>query len=223
MEMLDNVLPQVADIAEESSSVVAGNSLLTFFSGVSREDERFIKDSMRWAEYQAVQRVNRRQAPGFWFEYYSASLQQLGWELGEPVRVAGREFEGDFLDAWSKSMERLLSSGRRQQMKKTFQLLEHNPAGFDLFADSVREWNDFVFSPAYYNYYKHLEIVISHVGLLDAQWTKRYLFWDVEYSRSQLEVYARRFMNTPKNMNARRAELTELVRDMRRNEFALSQ
>lgn len=158
-----------------------------------------------------------------WFEFYSGGLWSVGWGLEhDPVIIVEKNFSGDLLESWAKSLSWLVSRAKLKQVQETFQLLEHNIAGLDLFTESTREWGDFRFLPAQYNRYNELEIVISNVRLLSANWVSTYLFWDVEYSKSQLDIQSRRFVITPRQMDKYRADLSEAVRDMRIKEVELT-
>ena len=66
-------------LLDGGASVVMGGNLLSFLSGVAKIDQRFIKDSMRWAEFRADQRHNRKHEPAAWFEFYSGVLWSVGW------------------------------------------------------------------------------------------------------------------------------------------------
>lgn len=220
---MNDTLQQTHQLSEESSSTVLGSNLLAFLSGLTKQDKQYIKDSMRWAEYRADLRHSRSREPGPWFEFYSGVLWSVGWGLEhEPVIIVEKDFSGDLLESWSKSLSTQLSRAKLRQMTETFQLLEHNTAGLDLFADSARQWGDFRFSPAQYNRYNELEIVISNVRLLNANWVSTYLFWDVEHSRSQLDIQCRRFVITPRQMDKCRAELSAAVKEMRMREIELT-
>ncbi|AXI59544.1 hypothetical protein DLD99_03360 [Pseudomonas kribbensis] len=205
----------------ESSSVLNSN-LLAFFAGLSRQDKQYVKDSMRWAEYQADLRSDRKRTPVTWFEFYSGVLWSVGWGLEQdPVIVVDKHFSGGLLDSWASSLSTLLSREKIRRMRETFQLLEYHPAGMELFAQSTREWGDFRFFPAQYNRHSELEIVISNVRLLSSNWASKYLFWDLEYAKSQLDIQARRFVITPRAMDKYRANLTEAVKDLRQREIEL--
>jgi hypothetical protein len=207
----------------ESSSTVLGSNLLAFFPGLSRRDKQYIKDSMRWAQFKADLRHDRKREPAQWFEFYSGWLWSVGWGLEhEPVIIVDENFSGDLLRSWAKSLSGLVSRAKLKQVQETFQLLEHNVAGLDLLTESARQWGDFRFLPAQYNRHGELEIVISNVRLLSANWVSTYLFWDVEYSKSQLDIQARRFVITPRQMDKYRADLSEAVREMRIKEIELT-
>ncbi|MHB2245858.1 hypothetical protein [Pseudomonas fitomaticsae] len=210
-------------LSDGGSSSVLNSNLLAFLSGLSRQDKQYIKDSMRWAEYQADLRSDRKRNPVAWFEFYSGGLWSVGWGLEQdPVIVVDKNFSGDLLDSWASSLSTLLSREKIRRMRETFQLLEFHPAGMDLFAQSTREWGDFRFSPAQYNRHSELEIVISNVRLLSSNWASRYLFWDLEYAKSQLDIQARRFVIRSRTMDKYRADLTEAVREMRQREIELA-
>lgn len=220
---MNDTQQSISQLSGESSATVLGSNLLAFFSGLSRQDKQYIKDSMRWAQFQADLRHDRRRAPVQWFEFYSGGLWSVGWGLEhEPVIIVDKNFSGDLLESWAKSLSGLVSRAKLKQVQETFQLLEHNVAGLDLFTESARQWGDFRFLPAQYNRHNELEIVISNVRLLSANWVSTYLFWDVEYSKSQLDIQSRRFVITPRQMNKYRADLSEAVREMRIKEIELT-
>lgn len=210
-------------LLDGGASVVMGCNLLSFLSGVTKEDQRFIKDSMRWAEYRADQRHNRKHESAAWFEFYSGVLWSVGWGLEyEPVIVADKDFSGNVLDAWAKSVSSLISRPKIAAMKETFQLLESSPAGIDALSDGARAWGDLRFSPAQYNPQKELEIVISNVRFLQADWSSTYLFWTVQHTGSQLDIQSRRFAIKPRQINEYRARLSEAVLEMRMAEIELT-
>jgi hypothetical protein len=210
-------------LLDGSASFVMGGNLLSFLTGVAKEDQRFIKDSMRWAEYRADQRHNRKHEPAAWFEFYSGVLWSVGWGLEyQPVIVADKNFSGDVLEKWANSVSSMISRSKIAAMKETFQLLEFSSAGIDLLSDGTRAWGDFRFSPAQYNAQKELEIVISNVRFLQADWSSTYLFWTVQHSGSQLDIQSRRFAIKPRQMNEYRARLSEAVLEMRTAEIELT-
>ncbi|CAI8925499.1 hypothetical protein [Pseudomonas sp. IT-P395] len=210
-------------LLDGGASVVMGGNLLTFLSGVAREDQRFIKDSMRWAEYRADQRHNRKHESAAWFEFYSGVLWSIGWGLEyEPVIVADKNFSGNVLDTWAKSVSTLISRSKIAAMKETFQLLECSSAGIDALSDSTRAWGDFRFSPAQYNAQKELEIVVSNVRFLQADWSSNYLFWTIQHSGSQLDIQSRRFAIKPRQVEEYRARLSAAVLEMRMTEIELT-
>ncbi|MDI2142867.1 MULTISPECIES: hypothetical protein [unclassified Pseudomonas] len=207
---------------EVSSSSVVESNLLAFFSGVSHQEKQYIKDSMRWAEYQANLRHDRQRRPVDWFEFYSGTLWSVGWELeGAPVIVVENNFSGNVLDIWAKSMSTLLSRGKISQMRETFKLLETHPEGLDLLTQSTRKLGDFSFSPAFYNSSQELEMVISNVRMLSNNWGSRYLFWEVDHSMSKLDIQSRRLVVTSKKMDQHRSGLSDAVKEMRRKEIEL--
>jgi hypothetical protein len=210
-------------LLDGGASVVMGGNLLSFLSGVAKVDQRFIKDSMRWAEFRADQRHNRKHEPAAWFEFYSGVLWSVGWGLEyEPVIVADKNFTGNVLDKWAQSVSTLISRSKISAMKETFQLLEFSPAGIDVLSDGARAWADFRFSPAQYNAQKELEIVISNVRFLHADWSSNYLFWTVQHSGAQLDIQSRRFAIKPRQMEEYRARLSEAVLEMRTAEIELT-
>lgn len=206
-----------------SGSAVMGSNLLNFFSGVTRQDKQFIKDSMRLAEYRADQRFNRKQSSSDWFEFYSGVLWSVGWSLEHaPVIVVDKNFTGDVLEAWAKSLSTQLSRETVKRMRESFQLLEHNTAGTEMLTDGMRKWGDFRFSPAQYNFHKELEIVVSNVRLVDSEWSSTYLFWEIFQSRSQLDIQSRRFVTSLREMDKYRDSLIAAVREIRFREIELS-
>ena len=220
---MSTIQQQINPLSDDGSSTVLGSNVLSFFTGLTREDKQFIKNSMRWAEYQADQRFNRKQACADWFEFYSGVMWSVGWGLEHaPVIVADRNFSGDVLEVWAKSLSTQLSREKVRRMKETFQLLEHNPGAIELFTDSTRKWGDFRFSPAQYNLHKELEIVISNVRLLSSEWVSTYLFWNIRHTTSQLDIQSRRFVTTPQQMDKYRDVLAESLREMRMSEIELS-
>lgn len=205
-----------------SGSAVMGSNLLNFFSGVTRQDKQFIKDSMRLAEYRADERFNRKQSSSDWFEFYSGVLWSVGWSLEHaPVIVVDKHFTGDLIEAWAQSLSKLLSRETVKRMKESFQLLENNTAGTEMLTDGLRKRGDFRFSPAQYSFNKELEIVVSNVRLVDSEWSSTYLFWDILQSRSQLDIQSRRFVTSVREMDKSRDSLMAAVREIRLNEIAL--
>lgn len=210
-------------LSDESSSTVMGSNVLSFFAGLTHADKQFIKNSMRWAEYRADQRFNRKRSSADWFEFYSGVMWSVGWGLEHaPVIVAARDFSGDVLEMWANSLSTQLSREKVSRMKETFQRLEYNPGAIELFTDSTRKWGDFRFSPAQYNFHKELEIVISNVRLLSSEWVSTHLFWNLRHTTSQLDIQSRRFVITPRQMDRYRDSLAESLREMRMKEIELS-
>lgn len=210
-------------LPDEGCSAVMGSNLLSFFVDVTREDKRFIKNSMRWAEYKADLRLDRKREPAAWFEYYSGVMWSVGWRLDHaPVIVSDKDFFGDVLDAWAKSLSAQLSREKVRRMKETFQMLELDSNGVEIFTNSTRKWGDFRFSPASYNLHKELEIVISNVRLVSSEWFSTYLFWTVKHEGSQLDIQSRRFVITPDQIEKYREQLSLAVVEMRLGEIELA-
>lgn len=216
--------PVNADLSSGgSASVIMGSNLLKFLSGVARQDQRFIKDSMRLAEYRADQRFDRKKSSSDWFEYYSGVLWSVGWSLEHaPVIVVDKNFTGDVLEAWAKSVSKQLSKATVASMRETFQLAEDSTAGTEMLTDSLRKFGDFRFSPARYNFHKELEIVVSNVRLIDSSWSSNYLFWKILQTRSQLDIQSRRFVTSLREMDKYRDSLIAAVREMRVREIDLA-
>lgn len=216
--------PVNADLSSGgSASVIMGSNLLKFLSGVARQDQRFIKDSMRLAEYRADQRFDRKKSSSDWFEYYSGVLWSVGWSLEHaPVIVVDKNFTGDVLEAWAKSLSKQLSKATVASMRETFQLAEDSTAGTEMLTDSLRKFGDFRFSPAQYNFHKELEIVVSNVRLIDSSWSSNYLFWKILQTRSQLDIQSRRFVTSLREMDKYRDSLIAAVREMRVREIELA-
>lgn len=217
-------LPVNTDLSSgDNASVVMGGNLLKFLSGVTRQDQRFIKDSMRLAEYRADQRFNRKKSSSDWFEYYSGVLWSVGWSLEHaPVIVVDKNFTGDLLEAWAKSLSKQLSKATVTSMREAFQLAENNTAGTEMLTDGLRKFGDIRFSPAQYNFHKELEIVISNVRLIDSSWSSNYVFWKILQTRSQLDIQSRRFVTSLREMDKNRDSLTAAVREIRVREIELS-
>lgn len=210
-------------LSDGVASAVMGGNLLSFLPGVAKADQRFIKDSMHWAEHKADLRHNRQRGSAEWFEFYSGVMWSVGWSLeDQPVIVADKDFSENVPDVWAKSVSPLISRSKVAAMKETFQLLELNPTGIDVLADDTRAWGDFRFSPAEYNMHGELEIVISSVRLLDVNWSSDYLFWNIRQAGSQLDMQSRRFVIKPQQMNERRDALNAAVLDMRLKEIELT-
>ncbi len=210
-------------LSDESNSAVQGGNLLSFFSEVSREDKRFIKNSMRWAEHNADLRFNRKLESANWFEFYSGQLWSVGWGLEhEPVIVSEKSIIGDVVEIWAKSLSTLLSREKVRAMKASFQLLEFDPAAIEVFTSSTRKFGDFRFSPAQYNRYTELEIVISNVRLLSSEWASTYLFWNLQHNGSQLDIQSRRFVIKPAQIDKYRERLNAAVAELRVKEIELA-
>lgn len=210
-------------VVGNDGSVAMGNNLLLFLPGTDTQDRKFIKDSLCWAEYQADRYHHRRRDPAAWFERYSGELWSVGWSLEHaPVIVVDRHFSGDVLDAWAKSVANEVSRVTAQQMKETFQKLEHEPRAVDLVTASSSKWGDFRFLPARRNVHNELEIVLSNVRLLSLEWNRNYFFWNVPYSATQLDIQSRRFVTTAKEIKKHSAALSEAVAELRFREIQLS-
>jgi hypothetical protein len=210
-------------LPDEGCSAVMGSNLLSFFSDVTKEDKRFIKNSMRWAECEADLRFNRRRESAAWFEHYSGVMWSVGWSLDHaPVIVSDRNFSGDVLQVWEKSLSMQLSREKLKRMKETFQSLELDLNGTDVFTSSTQKTGDFRFSPAGYNLHKELEIVISNVRLLSSEWVSTYLFWKIKHEGSQLDIQSRRFVITPGQINKYREQLNLAVIERRLREVELA-
>ncbi|RON70728.1 hypothetical protein BK671_06525 [Pseudomonas fluorescens] len=221
--IMSDTQQQIDSLSGGSSSVVMGSNVLSFLSGVSRQDQQFIKDSMRLAEYRADNLFNRKLEPARWFEFYSGVLWSVGWGLEHaPVIIADNDFSGAVLDVWAKSMSTLLSREKIKQMKETFQLLEYDVAGVEVFTDSTRKWGDFRFAPAQYNVHKELELVISNVRLINNEWVSTYLFWNITHGSAQLDIQSRRFVTKRREMDKYRDLLAAAVREFRVKEIELS-
>jgi hypothetical protein len=209
--------------SEGSGSEVMGNNLVSFFGNLSREDKRFVKDSMRWAEHRADQLHSRDREPAQWFDFYSGVLWSVGWGLEhEPVIIAEKNYSGDVFEVWEKSMSMLLSRNKRAAMKNTFLLLEHNPLSIDELKNSSLKYSDFRFVPVDCNRYGELEIVISNVRFLSHEWSSNYLFWKIRHTGSQLDIRCRRFVIKPQEINKYREQLSAAVFGMRLKEIELT-
>ncbi|QKV62125.1 hypothetical protein HUW52_04220 [Pseudomonas sp. 43A] len=206
-----------------SDAAVMGSNFLTFMSGVARQDQRFIKDSMRLAEYRADLRYNRKQSSADWFEYYSGVLWSIGWSLEHaPVIVVEKSFTGDVLDAWEKSLSGQLSKATVRSMRESFQLLRNDTAGTEMMTDGLRKEGDFRFSPAQYNFHKELEVVVTNVRLIESNGSSTYLFWNIFQTRAQLDIQSRRFVTSFREMDKHREFLIAAVREIRVREIELS-
>lgn len=210
-------------LSDESNSVVQDGNLLSFFSEVSREDKRFIKNSMRWAEHNADLRFNRKLESAKWFEFYSGHLWSVGWGLEhEPVIFSDKRFSGDVVEIWANSLSKLLSREKVRAMKASFQLLEFDPVAIDVFTSSTRKFGDFRFSPAQYNRYTELEIVISNVRFVSSEWASTYLFWNLQHNGSQLDIQSRRFVINRAQIEKYRERLNTAVAELRVREIELA-
>ncbi|GLH41771.1 hypothetical protein GRW89_20300 [Pseudomonas moraviensis] len=220
---MSDVLNSISALPNQGSATVMGNNLLSFFSGLTPEDKRFVKDSMRWAEYRADLRHNRNSEPAAWFEYYSGVLWSVGWSLEQaPVIHVDKNFTGNALDVWARSLSQQLSREKVGLMKEAFHMLETHSDAIDVFRGSAREWSDFRFSPAQYNFNRELEIVVSNVRLLDAKWSSTYLFWTIQHTGSELDIRSRRFLIRSAAINENRLQLAAAVLDMRTREIELA-
>ncbi|MFJ2712078.1 hypothetical protein ACIOZM_14475 [Pseudomonas sp. NPDC087346] len=214
---------QFQALAESGGSLVMGSSVMTFFDGLSRQDKQFVKDSIGLAEYQADLLYDRKRDPGNWFEYYTGALWSVGWSLEHDAKViVDRDFSGDVLDTWATALSLEVSRATVKKVTETFQLLEGSAEGVELLTGSARKWGDFRFLPVQYNMHKELEIVLSNVRLLSLEWNSSYLFWKVRYSQSQLDMHARRFVITPRQMDMHRSKLSAAVIELRQKEIELA-
>lgn len=210
-----------SSIEPESASVL-DNKLVAFFPGLSRQDKQYIKNSLRWAEYQADLRYSRKIEPAQWFEHLSGRLWSVGWSLEHaPVQVVQSNYPANLLDHWAKALSTQVSRARLEKIKHTFGALEHDRSALQLFAERAQQSGDFRFLPAEYNRAKELEIVVTNVRLLSSNWSSGFLFWEVEHPAAQLDIRVRRFSARPREMDKYRNVLAEAVRDMRFSELEL--
>lgn len=220
---ISNARKQFQSFAEGGGSLVMGSNVMTFFDGVAGQDKQFVKDSICLAEYQADLACDRKRDPGKWFEQYTGKLWAVGWSLEHSAKIiVDRDFSGDVLGTWATALSQELSRATVKKVKETFQLLEGNTEGIELLTGNTRKWGDFRFMPVQYNMHKELEIVLSNVRLLSVEWNSFYLFWKVRYSQSQLDMHARKFVITPRQMDAHRSKLRAAVAELRQKEIELA-
>ncbi len=217
----DAVQREVLSVAPSAS--LLDNRMLAFFAGLSIEDRQYIKNSLRWAEYQANLRFDRKLEPADWFEHVSGRLWSVGWSLEHaPVEVIDHRYKGSLLDSWSKALSTQVSRARLKLIKDSFGFLEHDRSALAFFTERAQQSGDFRFMPAEYNRAGELEIVLTNVRLLSTNWSSTVLFWDVEHPQSQLDIRARRFSARPREMDKYRVMLADAVRNMRFSEITLT-
>jgi hypothetical protein len=205
------------------SASVLDNNLLAFFPGLSMADKQYIKNSMRWAEWRADLRHDRKRNPVEWFEYYSGMLWSVGWSLEyQPVVVVDNHYTGSLMDSWSKALSTQVSRAKLALIRETFSALEHDRSALDLLTAKAQQSGDFRFLPAEYNRRGELEMLITNVRLLSSNWSSTFLFWEVEHPTAQLDIRVRRFAIKPREMNKFRENLEAEVKKMRLTELELT-
>ncbi|MGE8176112.1 hypothetical protein [Pseudomonas fluorescens] len=210
-------------LPEEKSASILDNNLLAFSPGLSRQDKKYIKNSLRWAEHCADLRYNRKLSPAQWFEHYSGILWSVGWSLEhKPVEISDINYSGNLVESWSKALSTQVSRAKLNLIKETFGFLEHDRSALDLFTERAQQSGDFRFLPAEFNRLNELEILITHVQLLSSNWSSTYLFWEVEHPRSQLDIRVRRFSASLREVNKYREKLDAAVKEMRFSELELT-
>lgn len=209
-------------LTQVSSASIYNNKLLAFFPGMSAEDKRYIKNSLRWAEHHADLRHDRKRETAQWFDYFSGRLWSVGWSLeNAPVEVVDSRYTGSLVDSWAKALSSQVSRTKLQLIKQSFGVLEHDRSAMNLFSERAQQSGDLLFLPAEYNFHKELEMVVTHVQLLSSNWSSRWLFWEFEQPASQLDIRVRRFAAKKREMDTYRERLAEEVKEMRFSELAL--
>ncbi|RON44048.1 hypothetical protein [Pseudomonas frederiksbergensis] len=203
----------------QSASMVQSN-VMSFFAGLSKEDKRFVKDSITYAEVGADARANRRRYPADWFEHYSGMLWSIGWVIeGQPVEKVDKQYRGSLMAAWVDVMKSKISADKLKASLEAVSMIESHQDTSEAFNGSIRKDGDMRVLPISITSDKRIELWVSDMRLIVSSWSTDYLFWKIQHNLSQLDIRAQRFTIGRRDMDTSRAELRQIVEELDAIEF----
>ncbi|WP_123402358.1 hypothetical protein [Pseudomonas frederiksbergensis] len=203
----------------QSASMVQSN-VMSFFAGLSKEDKRFVKDSITYAESRADAKTNRKRYPADWFEHYTGTLWSIGWVIeGQPVEKIDKQYRGSLMDAWVDVMKSNISADKLKASLQAVSMIESHQDTSEAFNGSIRKDGDMRVLPISITDDKRVELWVSDMRLIVSSWSTDYLFWKIKHTLSQLDIRAQRFTIGRRDMDASRAELRQAVEQLDAIEF----
>lgn len=202
----------LSEEAEGQSASMVRSNVMSFFTGLSKEDKRFVKDSIAYAEARADTRTNRKRYPADWFEQYTGTLWSIGWVIeGQPVEKIDKQYRGSLMAAWVDVMKSKISPDKLKVTLDAVSMIESHQDTSETFNGSIRKDGDMRVLPISIIGDNRIELWVTDMRLIVSSWSSDYLFWKVQHVMSQLDIRAQRFTINRRDMDASRSELRQVV------------
>lgn len=202
----------LSEEAEGQSASMVQSNVMSFFAGLSKQDKRFVKDSIAYAEARADARANRKYYPADWFEQYTGALWSVGWVIeGQPVEKIDKQYRGSLMAAWVDVMKSKISPNKLKVSLDAVSMIESHQETRETFNGSIRRDGDMRVLPISIIGDNRIELWVTDMRLIVSSWSSDYLFWKVQHVMSQLDIRAQRFTINRRNMDASRSELRQVV------------
>jgi hypothetical protein len=205
-----------------SSATIIDNALITFVGGLSRDERRDAKFSIRLARWAADSKYQFATHLDDWFLHFAATLKFLGWiPFGDVItEIRHPIFHGAVANAY---LSHLVSHESPQQIKITqsaFNALQADDAALSMFSLEGQGGN-FQILPVERNARQQLKLTVNNFRLYSRSAVEDFLFFESEETETNLIQHYCRFLLDRTVFEDKRAFLERRIKEISLSEIEL--
>lgn len=208
---------------KEPGAAIVGNGLITCVAGLSREEKRDVRYSVRLAHWTADNKYDYSTQLDDWFLHFAAVLKYLGWApAGDAItEIRHPNFYGSVAQVY---LTALIGGGNVAQANVTaaaFDALGADTSASKVFYSSSSEAGDFQILPVERDNQQRLKMTVNNFRLRSRSVPEAFLFikWS-EQTTTLLQHYGR-FLLDRSVFEQNRAFLERRIKEIAISEFEL--
>ncbi|MCU1751492.1 hypothetical protein [Pseudomonas sp. 6D_7.1_Bac1] len=215
MEELDN---------QEPGAAIVGNGLITYVAGLSREEKRDVRYSLRLAHWAADRKYDYATELDDWFLYFAATLKFLGWvPSGDAItEIHHPNFYGTVAQVYLTS---LIAGGNAAQANVTraaFDALSADKSASKVFYSTSSQAGDFQILPVERDSQRRLKMTVNNFRLRSRSMPEEFLFFKWTEQTTKLLQHYGRFLLDRSVFEQNRAFLERRIKEIAISEFELN-
>ncbi|TVT82569.1 hypothetical protein [Pseudomonas sp. H3(2019)] len=208
---------------KEPGAAIVGNGLITCVAGLSREEKRDVRYSVRLARCAADEKYDNTTQLDDWFLYFAATLKFLGWiPFGDAItEIHHPNFYGSVAQVYLTS---LIAGGNAAQANVTraaFDALSADKSASKAFYSASSDAGDFKILPVERDNQQRLNMTVNNFRLRSRSVPEAFLFFKWEEQTTKLVQHYGRFLLDRSVFEQHRAFLERRIKEIAISEFEL--
>ncbi|MBU6959500.1 hypothetical protein KRR23_17390 [Pseudomonas sp. CVAP len=208
---------------KEPGASIVGNSLITCVAGLSREEKRDVRYSVRLARWAADGKYDYAAQLDDWFLHFAGTLKFLGWvPSGDAItEIHHPNFYGSVAEVYLTSLIAGGSTAQADVTRAAFDALHTDKPALKEFSSSGPEGGDFQILPVERDDQQRLKLTVNNFRLRSRLVPEAFLFFKWEERVAKLLQHYGRFLLDRSVFEQHRVFLERRIKEIAISELEL--